>query len=733
VKGFLEQIIMCPRCGAEGLTVARDAVTCSRCGSTYPVRDGVPYFLDVDRYWCNVPRQEMQAIVELVRENGFRDALQSHVAPYLHSAILPPGRADARFFLPLGPSSRVLDLGCMWGGLTVALADHCATIVGIDQTLETLQLARHRVEEEGRENVFFVGGDARRIPVRDNTFDLVIMNGVLEWLGVQDEYVVEAHWGKRAGADGGTSDATNPRRLQLEGLQEALRVLKPGGTLCVGIENRVRTGYFVGEPDDHTGVRYSSLLPRRLATLYTRLAIRQPYRAYTYTARGLRKLIRTAGFADQTWFTAFPTYERPRTILPLDSKLLRFCLEHVLSQEMGLRAQALDLIQRPTGLALKMVPAFIVTARKDLAPGQSEVGRTLGDVVAENWSTLFPGIPRPSATHLVKVKSRMEEGAPVAFLLFADDAKTEPLGFIKLNRDSSGIPGLKHEAREYTAIYSRCSRAREGLAAPLFAGHIDQYFMLSRTALRGDAIQDRDVTSLARNHTTRLRRRVVERVLARLYSVPGSRATSSGAPFADLAEKAVEWLTVFQNETAGRPIVFDEFWSRFADGALERARRLGAAPPLPTQFSASYRARLQELSEGLSLRLGPIHGDYNHHNVLIGDRGASVVDWEYAEEESFPPFDALNLFLQAAMDAGGLEEVENLFRPTAEGELASVTHALLARYAGSQGYTLEFVMACAPLFVLDLLQRDYGFHEFPLRSVDALERLLDCTSGPEAE
>lgn len=714
---LLEEIVMCPRCGSDECAFASDAVTCSRCGSTYPIRDGVPYFLDTDRYWCNVPRQEMQAIVEEVRAHGFREGLQSRVAPYLHAAILPPGRADTRFFLPLGPSSRVLDLGCMWGGLTVALADSCESIVGADQTLETLQLARHRARQEGRGNVFFLGGDAGRVPLRENTFDIVIMNGVLEWIGVEEEYVVQEQWGKRSRTGAARCCSASPRQLQLTALREALRVLKPGGTLCVAIENRVRTGYFLGAPDDHTGLRYSSLLPRSLATVYTRLAIGQPYRTYTYTARGLRKLLRTAGFVDQTWFTAFPTYEVPRTVLPLDSRLLRYCVEHVLFNELGLREQAFSLLQARTGLAPKMVPAFVVAARKDPEPGQVNVGRTLGDVVAESWSTLFPGYQQPRAISLVKVKSRMEAGAPVSFLVFSDDAKDQPLGFLKLNRDDGAISHLVHEAREYDQAYRRCSRARHGLARPLFAGRIDEWFMISREALRGDAVDGRSVLSLSRRQGASPVRRIVERLLAGLHSLVGYRAAKS-ASFAELADAAIEWLAVFQTETVGRSVTFEELWRRLAGGALAQDGLVGE------ELGSSYRARLQQLASGLDLRLGPIHGDFNHYNVLLAEGEARVVDWEYSEAESFPPFDALNLFCQAAMDAGGPVKVESLFRAGSDDGLASLTRTLLARYAQARKYTPEFVLACAPLFVLDLLRRDYGAHEFPLRSADLLVRLV---------
>ena len=44
-------------------------------------------------------------------------------------------------------------------------------------------------------------------------------------------------------------------------ISEMRRVLKPGGSIYVGIENRYAYGYFMGA-QDHNRLRYTSILPR---------------------------------------------------------------------------------------------------------------------------------------------------------------------------------------------------------------------------------------------------------------------------------------------------------------------------------------------------------------------------------------------------------------------------------------------------------------------------------------
>lgn len=727
MQDFLKDIVICPECGVE-CRWSESAVTCSQCGATYRVQDGIPYFLRQAQYWCNIPRREMQQVIDYVGIHGFQAGLRDCIPQYLHPAIIHTGRADARFFLPINKESVILDMGCMWGALTFALSEHCKHIVGLDQTLETLQLSYYRAQEAGIQNVTFLGGDARRMPIKDNIFDVVLLNGVLEWLGLESEYVVEQQWGKRSRNGVKTVRVKNPRTLQLRGLQEALRVLKPGGVLWLAIENRVRAAYFLGAPDDHSGLPYNSLFPRKLANLYSLLAIGQPYRTYTYTIWGLRKLLKEAGFSKETFFTAFPTYERPATILPLESKLLEFYLIADLPRANGYRRKLLNLLTCLAGLTSAAVPDFVVKARKNSDSTYDVCNRTFLDIVEDNWPSLFPSIDKPSEISLIKFNSRMEEGAPVSFLVFSCADKTKPLGYLKVNRDKTGLAALKAEADVYAKIYANCSNSRMGLAQQEFAGQVGSSYVISRTVLSGQAVDHGIFRYRGGPKKTPILERIARPIVGRLMRFYGD--TPIGAvSFTEFAQKAIDWLILFHSETFGPAITFDDFWDRFASRRLSPSSSRGSLG-IPGETLEAYRVVLKELANGIVLRTGPIHGDFNHNNILLSRQGVDVVDFEYAEEDSFPPFDALNLLLQSACESGGVEQVESLFSPGfPEGGLASITNNVLARYAMSQGYTLRFIKGCAPLFILDLLYRDYGFHEFPLRSAVLFKRLAELLSG----
>jgi arsenite methyltransferase len=107
----------------------------------------------------------------------------------------------------LAPGETVLDLGS-GGGIDVLLSARrvgpTGKAYGLDMTDEMLALARENQSKAGIENVEFLKGEIENIPLPDNSVDVVISNCVIN-----------------LSADKGRV------------LQEALRVLKPGGRLAV--------------------------------------------------------------------------------------------------------------------------------------------------------------------------------------------------------------------------------------------------------------------------------------------------------------------------------------------------------------------------------------------------------------------------------------------------------------------------------------------------------------------
>lgn len=144
------------------------------------------------------------------------DSTPTEVALYGAETIaaLPKGVVTTSFgcgnpiaLATLRPGEVVLDLGS-GGGLDVLLAAQrvgaTGYVYGLDMTDEMLSLARRNAEKAGVTNVDFLKGDIENIPLPSNTVDVVISNCVINL----------------------TPDKGRA-------LEEAFRVLKPGGRLAV--------------------------------------------------------------------------------------------------------------------------------------------------------------------------------------------------------------------------------------------------------------------------------------------------------------------------------------------------------------------------------------------------------------------------------------------------------------------------------------------------------------------
>jgi len=297
-------LFVCPLCRSE-LTEHNGEYHCTQQDHRYPIRGGIPDFSTREHYWNQLTRDQMAFLLELAADRGYRYAVENVIGRFKEAElcryILAANRADFRAVLPLGHDTEVLEVGAGWGGVTCSLAPHCRQITASDTNPDTLQFLRLRLEQDAIPNVRLVRTDPLddgHLPFADGSFDLAILNGVLEYVGSATEEVP-------------------PEEAQVRGLTEVRRVLRPTGAVYVGIENRFGYLYFLGSRD-HSGLRYTSLMPRWLASAATRMKKKVPYRTYTYSYRGYRRLLVRAGFRQPKVYIAVPNYRDPRFIVPAD-------------------------------------------------------------------------------------------------------------------------------------------------------------------------------------------------------------------------------------------------------------------------------------------------------------------------------------------------------------------------------------------------------------------------------
>jgi ubiquinone/menaquinone biosynthesis C-methylase UbiE len=289
----------CPDCNGR-LSGNPDSYSCNSCNRSYPIREGIPCFSELSTYHGEVPKHLMSVILEDSERLGYRKAFEEHIRdPFIYKYVGDESRSAWISIIPHDLQSTFLDVGCGWGTNVLPISREVGLVYALDATFERVKFVEIRSRQDGRSNVKPVLGSAIKLPIPNNSLDIVAFNGVLEWLG-------------------GTDKTRSPMDLQQEALQEAWRVLKPGGHVYIGIENRFSLRYMLGDHDDHSFMRFTSLMPRSVANLYCRLRSGEPYFTYTHSLAEYHGLLHEAHFEDIRSYLPWPDYRNPTSIIPLE-------------------------------------------------------------------------------------------------------------------------------------------------------------------------------------------------------------------------------------------------------------------------------------------------------------------------------------------------------------------------------------------------------------------------------
>jgi 2-polyprenyl-3-methyl-5-hydroxy-6-metoxy-1,4-benzoquinol methylase len=266
-------------------------------------------------YWSNLSKQQNAELMSLLGTRSTRECIEA-TQPRFMEIIFSEKRAVGLELLQLKGTETAVDLGCMWGAITIPLAKQVAHVLGVDQTIESLKFSEARAEEEKLNNVNFLCGNLRDIVLPKETFDVAVVNGVMEWIPELEPIVVNDYWygAKQRSANG------NPGEMQMAFLKNIHNGLKPGGRLMLAIENRYDYKMFCGIKDPHTGTYFTTIVPRWLANVISKVSKKREYRPWIYSFRGLEHFLKEAGFKSVKLHACWPDYRLPDHINPYGEK-----------------------------------------------------------------------------------------------------------------------------------------------------------------------------------------------------------------------------------------------------------------------------------------------------------------------------------------------------------------------------------------------------------------------------
>lgn len=309
----------CPTCAiilVEQTESGTSTLSCPTCHKNWSSREGI-YQFGPDLYWGEIPEADMRQYLKDVEEEGLEHATKALMQKGKDTDdtfrfFFDHSRADWRFGTEIKATDRVLDVGCGMGGNTFALCDLVKEVVAFDLSWMRAKFVQLRAKEEQKNNIQVFCGDFMELPLPEGQFDVIIFNGILEWIGQSMKFA-------------------DPYDVQVWVMQKCYRLLKPGGRFYIGIENRWAFSYLTGSLD-HIGLRWTSWMPRFIARPYTKWRLGKDYRTYTHGQPGYVKLLNKGGFNNVRVMMPYPGYNDQRVLIPFENTA---CLHYAISNLMG--------------------------------------------------------------------------------------------------------------------------------------------------------------------------------------------------------------------------------------------------------------------------------------------------------------------------------------------------------------------------------------------------------------
>jgi SAM-dependent methyltransferase len=299
--------ILCKCGGAVALT--GEKYVCA-CGETHgELYEGVARLGKPTPYWGEIPQASLRDIIADGKTMGWRSALDKHLPKKEQHRITDVTRAAFKDILPLRDGSRVLDIGSGLGLIATELAQRYQ-VTAMEGVWERARLTALRGEQDGLHNLFVINGDINNVRLKPGQFDAIIVNGVLEWVGLFDL-------------------SRPPEQVQQTFLEQLRDLLAPGGLIYLAIENRIGLAMFLGT-EDHSGRKYTSLMPRFMARwvcsrdVEHRAESNLGYRTYTYSYWGYSQLFERSGLRIKKAYVPRTGYITPTELIPISKPAIDF-------------------------------------------------------------------------------------------------------------------------------------------------------------------------------------------------------------------------------------------------------------------------------------------------------------------------------------------------------------------------------------------------------------------------
>lgn len=117
------------------------------------------------KYWINHARHDWYT--SRIKGNFFERLFFSKKVKFISSIL------DYK-------NKTVLDLGCATGVCTFDIAKKSKKTIGMDISLWAIEKAQDKMKKQDKD-IWFLTGDAEKLPFKDNTFDIIVNTALLQY------------------------------------------------------------------------------------------------------------------------------------------------------------------------------------------------------------------------------------------------------------------------------------------------------------------------------------------------------------------------------------------------------------------------------------------------------------------------------------------------------------------------------------------------------------------------
>jgi ubiquinone/menaquinone biosynthesis C-methylase UbiE len=675
---------ICPYCLSQ-LSKFDNHWYCSTCNKHFPIKGNIHLFNETNGYFYTPIEKDNLQKLRIQYQSGMIDyknyitslvnCFPSESAKENVSNLLGDSRTSWIFLLKGNSSGNiVLNFGCGWDNTTLNMARRYEHVVAVDLTVERLEVLKIKAQNANIDNITYVcGGDTPSLPFASDTFHIITMNGVLEWVAAKEYYASVSRLAKNAlyhklrnvvkYIKNNVGD-TNPFHIQVRFLKEINRVLKDGGELYIGIENRYSHKYFKGIPDDHSHLFFSSLMPRPMANLYTIVTQRRPYRTYTYSCKGYSKLLEHASFSNPRFYSLVPSYKDINQIIDLQDKhaigayantkqglIKKTVVKHFLS----LFCDSFGIVSYKNHVTNPWLNDFV-----------EQLHKTYGGNRSVSIDRLF--VSKKDVINIF-IKGGFEN---------KKQAGDYPSVVIKLPINKNSFMNLEKNYTSLSLIQNipKTIIQKKGIAPkPLFKGVFEKQAYFSEQFIEGIPLPEiwPSLSSLKRSMIIE----DIQKIICNLGEVTREEKTISMPTLENLLENKIRRI-------------------------LNRVTDVSARKSL-TYIGKSLRNTLEKRS---SITLVFLKGDFSSKNVLIDrETGAvnGIIDWDMSMENGFELVDLINMYESCQRGLYGVSFHDTMSKIAKDlGNICPDEFSMLAElcrnspfygYLGVIGYWLDHVSA----------------------------------------